>query len=83
MLGALEHAIERTSTRRGSSQDPNMTTNEQVSHELRANLSRVITILRPYTQSSGPFHNRADLETAISLAQFYLVRAGRVADKLK
>jgi hypothetical protein len=60
-----------------------MTTNEQISHELCANLNRAITILRPYAQSSGPFHNRADLETAISLAQFYLARAGRVADKPK
>jgi hypothetical protein len=60
-----------------------MTTNEQISHELRANLNRVITVLRRYAQSSGPFHSRADLETAISLAQFYLARAGRVADKLK
>jgi hypothetical protein len=45
-----------------------MTTNEQISHELRANLNRVITVLRPYAQSSGPFHSRADLETAISLS---------------
>jgi hypothetical protein len=51
-------------------------------HEIRANLNRVITVLQPYAQSSGPFHSRADLETAISLAQFYLARAGRV-DKLK
>jgi hypothetical protein len=60
-----------------------MTTNDQISHEIRANLNRVIAILRPYAQSSGLFHNRADLETAISLAQFYLSRAARVADKLK
>jgi hypothetical protein len=38
---------------------------------------------QPYAQSSGPFHSRAGLETAISLAQFYLARAGRAADKLK
>jgi hypothetical protein len=69
--------------RRGSGQDPNMTTHEQIAHELRVNLNRLITILRPYAQSSGPFHSCADLETAISLAQFYLARAGRVADKLK
>jgi hypothetical protein len=47
-----------------------MTTNEQISHELRANLNRVITILRPYAQSSGPFYNLADLETARALRSF-------------
>jgi hypothetical protein len=30
-----------------------MTTNEQISHELRANLNRVITILRPYECRDG------------------------------
>jgi hypothetical protein len=60
-----------------------MTTNEQISHELRANLNRVITVLWPYAQSFGSFHSRAGLETAIRLAQFYLARAGRFADKLK
>jgi hypothetical protein len=59
-----------------------MTTQEQVSHTLREQLNRVITILRPYAQSSGAFHSRADLETAISLAQFYLSRAARTADRL-
>jgi hypothetical protein len=83
MLGSLDHAIERTSTRRGSSQDPNMTTNEQISAEIRQHLNQVIDILQPYAMSSRSIKNRKTLETAIGLAQFYLSRAARIADKLK
>jgi hypothetical protein len=67
MLDSLDHAIKRTSTRRGSRQDPNMTTNEQISHELRANLYRVITTPRPYAQSSGPFHPANQLFVRVRL----------------
>ena len=60
-----------------------MATNEQISHELRQHLNQVIEILQPYAMSSEPIKNRKTLETAIGLAQFYLARAGRVAEKLK
>jgi hypothetical protein len=63
-------------------QDP-MINNDRASNELREHLSRVIEILRPYAQSHGPFHNPKDVQTAINLAGISLLRAERLASRLK
>ena len=49
--------------------------------EIREQLHRVIEILRPYANSTGKFHNSADVRVAISLAQVALERAAHLAAK--
>jgi hypothetical protein len=52
----------------------------QIEAEIREHLLRVIEIVRPYARSTGRFHNREDLRTAISSATVSLERAEFLAD---
>jgi hypothetical protein len=55
--------------------------NDQVTDELRRQLSHVISILEPYALATGPI-NAQNVEVAIGLAHLYLRRAERLIDRL-
>jgi hypothetical protein len=44
----------------------------QIEAEIREHLLRVIEIVRPYARSTGKFHNREDLRTAVHRRRFRL-----------
>ena len=47
--------------------------------EIREQLQQVVAVVRPYAQSTGPFHDIEDVRSAITLAQHLLERAKELA----
>jgi hypothetical protein len=49
--------------------------------DIREQLQQVVAVIRPYAQSVGPYHDIADVRSAITLAQHLLERAQELARK--
>jgi hypothetical protein len=47
--------------------------------QIREQLTQVVAVIRPYAQSAGPFHDLADVKSAINLAKMLLDKAGELA----
>lgn len=52
-----------------------------VHDEIREQLQQIVAVLRPYAQSTGPYHDLDDVRSAITLSKMLLAKAEEIARK--